>query len=104
MELMSVSYNLIVSPDTWEDISSYIEYIILVCDAPKTGKKHYDDLLSVLEKIEKFPELNSIRNHSSLAKYGVNVRLANYKKMTFIYTVNGNTVNVHRLLPASMIP
>jgi hypothetical protein len=103
MEWMSENYNLTVSDNAWDDINSYIDYIIYTCYAPKTGKKHYDELMSLLEKIEKNPTLYSTRMTTSLLQYGYNVRRANYKKMAIIYTINGSTVYVHRVVAASMI-
>ncbi len=57
MALMSGNYNLVVSFEAWEDISSYIDYITITCDAAKTGRKHYDGLLNLLENIKKVNEL-----------------------------------------------
>ena len=104
MELMSGHYDLSVSKEAWSDIASYIDYITYTCDAPKTGKKHYDDLLELLANIQKNPTVNTVRNPSSLSQYGMNIRRANYKKMTILYTIiNGNMVYVCRVVASSMI-
>ena len=103
MEWISENYNLIVSEEAKLDIDLYIDYIIYECDAPKTAKKHYDELIALLEKIEQNPFAFSVRTTASLLQYGYNVRRANYKKMSIIYTITGFTVYVHRVVAASMI-
>ena len=103
MEWTSKLYNLVVSEEANRDIDAYIDYIIYECDAFMTAKKHYDGLIALLEKIQKNPTFFSIRTSASLLQYGNSVRRANYKKMAIIYTVNGFTIDVHRVVAASMI-
>ena len=103
MEWMSENYKLIISKDAWDDIDTYIGFITETCDAPITGKKHYDSLLKKLENIQKNPTANAIRKNVSLLKYGCNVRRANFKKMAIIYTINGDTVYIHRLIAGKLI-
>ncbi len=103
MELTLENYNLIISEEAKEDIANYVDHIIYTYKAPQTAKKHYLGLRAVLENIQKIPKAYTVRNHSSLVQYGLNVRRANYKKMSIIFTINGNLVVVHRVLAASMI-
>ena len=44
-----------------------------------------------------------IRYNAYLSQYGYNVRRANFKKMVIIYTINQNTIYIHRIMPASLI-
>ena len=103
MEWMSEHYNLTVSDDAWADIDEYIDYITNTYNAPLTARRHYDGLLELLEKIQKNPTINVIRKTASLLQYGYNVRRANFKKMAIIYTINGSTIYVHRIVAGSMI-
>ena len=103
MELISAPYKMIIKEDAQEDIDEYIDTIIYTYDAPMTAKKHRDALFDVLKKIKKYPEIYPIRSTSSLQQYGPNVRRANFKKMAIIYTLNGSTIYVHRIVLASMI-
>ena len=80
-----------------------IDYIIYECDAPKTAKQHYDDLMALLEKIRKYPTAFSVRTSVSLLQYGYNIRRANYKKMAILYSMKGSMVYIHRVVAASMI-
>ena len=103
MEWTSENYNLVVSKEARNDINTYIDYIIYECDAPKTAKQHYDDLMALLEKIRKYPTAFSVRTAASLLQYGYNVRRANYKKMAILYSMKGSMVYIHRVVAASMI-
>ena len=103
MEWTSELYSLVVSDEARYDINSYVDYITYECDAPKTGKRHADDFLKVLRKIQKNPTAFSVRTTASLLQYGNNVRRVNYKKMAIIYSISGFTVYVHRVIAASMI-
>jgi plasmid stabilization system protein ParE len=103
MEWTSEHYNLIVSEEAKCDISLYVDYIIYECDAPKTAKKHYDELMALLKKIQQHPTAFPVRTNVSLFQYGYDVRRANYKKMAILYNIVGSTVYVCRMMAASMI-
>jgi len=103
MEWISEHYNLIVTDSADADIDSYIDTIIYAFDAPLTAKKHYDALYKLFGEIQKHPLAYAIRYTASLQIYGINVRRVNFKKMAIIYTVNENTVYIHRVMPGSMI-
>ena len=103
MVRISESYRLIILDDAQNDIDEYINTIRYVFDAPMTAKKHYDGLYDLFRQIEKRPTAFSVRTTPSLLQYGYNVRRANYKKMSIIYTITGFTVYVHRVVAASMI-
>jgi hypothetical protein len=100
---MSEHYNLSLSEESKEDMDSYIDYITYTCDAPKTGTKHYYGLYNLLKNIQRNPTMFSVRTTPSLQQYGYNVRRANYKKMAILYSINGDTVYIHRIMPAKMI-
>ena len=103
MASISTTYKLVITDRAQEDINEYIETIINTFDAPRTAKKHYDDLYNLLRKIEQYPMSNPIRYGLSLLQYGYNVRRVNYKKMAILYTVNGNNIYVHRVIAGSLI-
>ena len=52
------------------DIDDYIDTIIYSYDAPKTAKKHYDDLYNEFRKINKHPTANPVRYNVYLSQYG----------------------------------
>jgi len=103
MEPILENYNLIILDEAQSDIEEYIYTIRYTFDAPMTAKKHYDDLYREFHQIQKYPTANAVRNSPSLLQYGYNVRRANYKKMAILYTINGSTVYIHRVIASSMI-
>ena len=103
MALTSENYKVIITDSAQEDIDQYIDTIMYTYDAPRTAKRHYDDLYAEFRKIERNPMINSVRYNLSLMKYGFNVRRANYKKMAILYTVNNDIVYIHRVVAGSMI-
>jgi plasmid stabilization system protein ParE len=103
MGLISENYNLIITEQAQEDIYSYIETIHYEYDSPRTAKKHYTDLYLFFEKIKQHPTAYPVRYNLSLRIYGYNVRRVNYKKMAIIYTINENTIYIHRIIPGNLI-
>ena len=103
MEWISENYNLIITENAQNDIDGYVDTIINSYDAPKTAKKHYDALYEVFRKIKKYPTANPIRYNTYLSQYGYNVRRVNFKKMAIIYTINKNTIYIHRVIPSGLI-
>jgi len=103
MELILENYNLIITNEAQSDIDQYLYTINYIFDAPITAKKHYDGLYDLFRKIRKYPTANPIRHDIFLPQYGLNLRRANYKKMAILYTINENTVYVHRVVAASVI-
>ena len=65
MESMSELYDLTLSKEAEDDFLAYVDYIIYTCDAPKTGKKHTEDLRDILRKIQKNPTASTIRTSAS---------------------------------------
>ena len=70
---------------------------------PKLQKKHYEALIALLKKIEKYPTAFSERTAASFLQYGYNIRRVNYKKMAILYAIQGRIVYVHRVVAASML-
>ena len=103
MELMSENYNLTILKQAQDDINEYVDTILYTFDAPKTAKKHADALYKIFRDIQKNPTAYGVRNSISLQQYGLNVRRVNYKKMAIIYTINEDTIYIHRIIASSMI-
>jgi plasmid stabilization system protein ParE len=61
------------------------------------------ELKAKIKSLAKNPESYPIRFNLSLMQYGTDVRRINYKKMAIIYTVNDNTVDIHRIIASSLI-
>ncbi|MCL2649771.1 MAG: hypothetical protein FWD60_01945 [Candidatus Azobacteroides sp.] len=96
-------YEVIVLSEAETEFNNYIDYIYFAYDAPLTAIQHYNDILEILYSLEKYAEVYKIEYLPSLQKYGNNVRRVNYKKMSIVYTVSGNTVYIHRMMAAALI-
>jgi len=98
-----MKYQIILSSEANKDYAEYINTIMYDYNAPLTAAKHYMGLYSTLKSLETYPEIFQIQTRRSLSQYGTNVRRINYKKMAIIYTIHGDIVYIHRIIPASMI-
>jgi len=96
-------YRLKLSDEAVKDIDEYIDHIRYTYDAPLAAIRHYAGLTEVINSLRRFPYRHSIQTGASFFRYGVNVRRINYKKMAIIYTVSGDTVYIHRVIPSSLI-
>ena len=96
-------YGISLSEEAELDLQEYIDYIIQDCKAPLTALRHYEDLFNVLRSLEYLPERYVIQKSASFLRYGPNARRVNFKKMAIIYTVHGDVVYIHRILPSSLI-
>ena len=85
------------------EFMEYIEFIISNYKAPATAIEHYDGIMEAIRDLRKNPFVNAVRFNPILQKYGCSVRRVNFKKMAIIYTINENTIHIHRIMPASMI-
>ncbi len=85
------------------DLSELEKYIVEDCHAPLTAKRKFEDLGKRLDWLEKYAELPAIDFNLSY-QYGILVRTIPYgKKMTIVYTVEGENVYILRIMPQSMI-
>jgi plasmid stabilization system protein ParE len=81
-----------------------LSYIITeTYQSPLTAIRYLDGIFDKIKTLSKFPESYPVRQNLSLLQYGINVRRINYKKMAIIYTVNEDTVYIHRVIASSLI-
>ena len=85
------------------DLTELERFIVEDCQAPLTAKRRFEDLNKRLDWLEKYAELPAIDFNLSY-QYGILVRTIPYgKKMTIVYTVEGEKVYILRIIPQSMI-
>ena len=85
------------------DLAELEKFIVEDCQAPLTAKRRFEDLNKRLDWLEKYAELPAIDFNLSY-QYGIIVRTIPYgKKMTIVYTVEGEKVYILRIMPQSMI-
>ncbi len=85
------------------DLIELEKFIVEDCYAPLTAKRKFADLDKRLDWLEKYAELPAIDFNLSY-QYGLLVRTIPFgKKMTILYTVEGEKVYILRIMPQSMI-
>ena len=96
-------YRLEFSTQAYIDMQELSDTIMYIYKMPKTAEKYMRGLRMTIGQLKQNAETFSVRYNESLQQYGSNVRRVNYKKMTVIYTVHGELVYIHRIVPASLI-
>lgn len=96
-------YNVYISKEARDDLKSLADYIADVLKAPLTSENYTNGLINELFSLSKYAEAIPLSNRQSIMKYGTNVRRINYKKHAIIYTVQGNTVLIRRIILGSLI-
>ena len=96
-------YQIKYSHTANEDLRELAYTIAHTYGMPKTAEKYVSELSDKILNLSKNPERHAIRHNRSLLQYGVNVRRVDYKKMAILYTINGDTVYIHRVIAGKMI-
>ena len=85
-----------------EDIENLNDYIENQCHAPLTALRYIDGLRGRIQWLRNNAELFPIVPELSFMM-GYPIRRLNYEKMTVLYSVDEDVVNIHRIMPQSMI-
>ena len=97
------NFEISVSDAAKTDIFDYILYIEHEYDLPITAAKIYDELIDRIYSIVQNPFQYSVRTDFWYSKFGNEVRRVNYKSRAIIYTVENNTIKIHRIVAQSEI-
>ena len=96
-------YTLRFKSKAYYDIVQLREFIHKKCAAPLTARRQFESLDQHLTWIEEHAELPGIDVELSI-KYGQIMRNVTFgKKMAILYSVDGEFVYIHRIIPQSMI-
>lgn len=96
-------YTLRYKSKAYSDIAQLKDFIFKQCAAPLTAKLQFESLDTHLRWISEHAELPGIDVELSI-KYGQIMRNVTFgKKMAILYSVEGNIVYIHRIMPQSMI-
>ena len=85
-----------------EDITQLNDYIENMCFAPITAFRYIEGLRGRIQWLRNNAELFPIEPELSFAM-GYPIRRLNYEKMAVLYSVDDDVVNIHRIMPQSMI-
>ena len=96
-------YTIRFNSKAYSDIAQLKEFIHKKCAAPLTARRQFELLEKHLDWIEQYAELPGVDVELSI-KYGQLMRNISFgKKMAIIYSVEGNIVYRHRIMPQNMI-
>ena len=96
-------YTIRFKSKAYSDIAQLKEFIHKKCAAPLTARRQFELLEKHLDWIEQYAELPGVDVELSI-KYGQLMRNISFgKKMAIIYSVEGNIVYRHRIMPQNMI-
>ena len=95
-------FYVLISPEVQRDVSKLNDFIEGECSAPLAAKRYHAGLINKLRKLEKSALLNTIDPELS-KQYGEDVRRDRYKEMAILYSVRGDDVYVHRIIPQKMV-
>jgi plasmid stabilization system protein ParE len=96
-------YRVELSQQSIDDLEELADAISFTYNSPMTSKRYMKGLKAKIKSLAKNPESYPIRFNLSLFQYGIFVRRVNYKKMAIIYSINKNTVHIHRIIASSLI-
>ena len=96
-------YTIRFNSKAYSDIAQLKEFIHKKCAAPLTARRQFELLEKHLDWIEQYAELPGVDVELSI-KYCQLMRNISFgKKMAIIYSVEGNIVYRHRIMPQNMI-
>lgn len=96
-------YTLHFKSKAYSDIAQLKEFIHKQCAASLTARRQMESLEKHFDWLEQHAELPGVDVELSI-KYGQIVRnIAFGKKMAIIYSVEGDIVDILRIMPQSMI-
>ena len=92
-------YEVWISPEARADMNQLHYHIAFECFQRKTADKYLDGILSTIDKLEWLGGSIGVSTNKTLRQqYGSGVRTIIYKRMSIIYTVQGNIVIVRRII------
>ncbi len=97
------SYNILVTQTAKNDIDELYYFIITEYKSLGTALKYIDGIKATINKLSLFAESFRVQNNPSLSQYGPYLRRINYKKMAILYSIYGETVYIHRIIPGATI-
>lgn len=81
---------------------SLAKFIKEEAKAPLTAERYMSGLKEEIKKLENSAEAIVIDENLS-RQIGIEVRRTNYKKMAIIFSVEGENVYIHRIVPQKMV-
>lgn len=95
-------YQIKYTTQSTEDMEVMFKFISKECSAPLTARRYMEGIKAEIDRLEVSAE--AIAEEQELSRQmGFKVRRTHYKKVAIIYSVEDDTVYIHRIMPQSMI-
>ena len=95
-------YDVKLTEQAKQDRKSLARFIREEAHAPLTAKRYMLGLKEEIKKLENSAGVLAVDEDLS-RRFGIEVRRTNYKNVAVIYSVDGETVYVHRIIPQKMV-
>jgi plasmid stabilization system protein ParE len=96
-----MEFSIFVSEDAEQDIATIIAYIRNIYHATRTSKLFFQGIIKTLKDLQHTALIYPIKEYKSI--FYKNARRINYKGFAIIYTIEEETVIVHRIVHGSLI-
>jgi plasmid stabilization system protein ParE len=97
-------YIIRILPKAMADISDVHHYIADELMAPSVADKYIEGIFGKIDSLMFTADIFAVSGREYLQqRYGPGVRTVSYKKMSIVYTVFGDIVLIHRVMPGSLI-
>lgn len=95
-------FEIFVTDEAVRDLRDLSDAIEFSYRAPLTAKRYVEELNTKMQWLangaDYFPAVPELSY-----QYGCDMRRLNFKKMAILYSIEGNIVNIHRIIPQSMV-
>ena len=95
-------YNIKLTEEAKQERKSLAHFIKDEVHAPLTAKRYMLGLEEEIKKLENSAGSLAVDENLS-RRFGIEVRRTNYKNVTVIYSVEGQTAYVHHIIPQKMV-
>lgn len=95
-------YDVMLTEEAKQDRKSLARFIKEEVHAPLTAKRYMLGLEEEIKKLENSAESLAVDEELS-RQIGMEVKRTNYKNMAIIYSVEGEKVYVHHIIPQKMV-
>ncbi len=95
-------YEVKLTEEAKQDRKSLASFIKEEVHAPLTAKRYMLGLEEEIKKLENSAGSLAVDENLS-RRFGIEVRRTNYKNVTVIYSVEGQTAYVHHIIPQKMV-
>jgi plasmid stabilization system protein ParE len=95
-------FEIFVTEEAERDIHDLNDAIEFSYQAPLTASRYVEELNTKMQWLANGADFFPVVPELSY-QYGCDIRRLNFKKMAILYSIEGEVVNIHRIIPQSMV-